>query len=322
MKGAIRTMRDLPALQPCRVPTFYFVGVTTGQSSIMKVFPKWMEVLEQDTQIVGIDVPLHPPAETYRVIIQHVKQDPLARGGLVTTHKIDLFETTHDLFDYLDPYAQLCGEISCISKLGGSLEGYAKDPISSGMAWEAFVPSGHFGRTHAEVLCFGSGGAAVATTAFLARCPNAADRPRRFMLVDISSVRLDHARDIHEQLHSDIQFDYLFNDAAAINDQQMGALPAGSVVINGTGMGKDLPGSPITDNAIFPQDGLVWEFNYRGELDFLKQAQRQATVRHLRVEDGWIYFLHGWTQVIAEVFQLDLTPELFARLDEVAQPFR
>jgi shikimate dehydrogenase len=315
-------LHNLPALQPRRTPTFYFVGVTTGQSSIMKVFPKWMEVLEQDSQIVGIDVPLHTSAEAYRAVVQHIKQDPMVHGALVTTHKINLFETAHDLFDYLDPYAQLCGEISCISKRGGRLEGYAKDPISSGKAWEAFVPPGHFGRTHAHVLCFGSGGAAVATTAFLARCPNAEDRPPRFTLVDVSSARLDHARSLHQQLNSDIQFDYRLNDSAAINDQQMSALPAGSVVINGTGMGKDIPGSPITDKAVFPQNGLVWEYNYRGELDFLKQAQQQAAARHLRVEDGWIYFLHGWTQVIAEVFQLDLTPELFARLDEVAQPFR
>jgi len=26
-------------------PTFYFIGVTTGKSSINKVFPLWMEVL-------------------------------------------------------------------------------------------------------------------------------------------------------------------------------------------------------------------------------------------------------------------------------------
>jgi hypothetical protein len=24
------------------------------------------------------------------------------------------------------------------------------------------------------------------------------------------------------------------------------------------------------------------------------------------VEDGWVYFLHGWTQVIAEVFGIEI----------------
>jgi shikimate dehydrogenase len=315
-------MSDLPTLQPCSASTFYFVGVTTAQSSIMKVFPKWMDILGQHTQIVGIDVPLHASSETYQAIVRHIKEDSFVRGGLVTTHKIDLLQASHELFDFLDPYAQVCGEISCISKRDGRLEGFAKDPISSGKAWKAFVPLGHFGHTEAEVLCFGSGGAAVATSVFLAHSPSAVDRPRRFILVDISPTRLEHAHDIHVKLDTDIQFDYILNNEASVNDGLMKALPAGSVVINGTGMGKDLPGSPITNNGQFPQDGLVWEFNYRGELNFLKQAWQQAKARHLRVEDGWIYFLHGWTQVIAEVFQVDLTSELFTYLDDLARPFR
>jgi shikimate 5-dehydrogenase len=90
------------------------------------------------------------------------------------------------------------------------------------------------------------------------------------------------------------------------------------MVINATGMGKDRPGSPVTDKGLFPVNGLVWELNYRGELGFLRQAERQAESRNLTVEDGWVYFLHGWSQVIAEAFHLDLTPELFAKLDEAA----
>ena len=57
------------------------------------------------------------------------------------------------------------------------------------------------------------------------------------------------------------------------NDALMSKLPEGSLVINATGMGKDRPGSPISEAGIFPKNGLVWELNYRGELDFLKQAQ-------------------------------------------------
>jgi shikimate 5-dehydrogenase len=30
------------------VPTFYFIGVTTQKSSIMKVFPLWMKVLGRE----------------------------------------------------------------------------------------------------------------------------------------------------------------------------------------------------------------------------------------------------------------------------------
>ena len=66
----------------------------------------------------------------------------------------------------------------------------------------------------------------------------------------------------------------------------------------------------------------MWELNYRGELDFLHQAERQSEKCNIVIEDGWIYFLHGWTQVIAEVFHLDLTPEIFAQLDEAASSLR
>jgi len=295
-------------------PTFYFVGVSTAQSSIMKVFPKWANILGVDAQIAGIDAPLHAPPETYRAIVQHIKSDPNVYGALVTTHKIDLFEATRDLFEYHDPNALLCGEISCISKRDGQLRGHAKDPISSGLAWKAFVPEDHFARTNADVLCFGSGGAAVALSVYLASAP---DRPRRFTLVDISESRLEHARLIHAQLPTDMHFEYVLNSDALENDRRMSSLPPGLVVVNATGMGKDRPGSPVTDAGIFPQDGFVWEMNYRGELNFLHQAQQQS--RNLKVEDGWVYFLHGWTQVIAEVFNINLTPELFARLDDAAR---
>ena len=51
---------------------------------------------------------------------------------------------------------------------------------------------------------------------------------------------------------------------------------------------------------------MVWEFNYRGELVFLEQARAQQVARNLQIEDGWTYFLHGWTRVIADVFDRDI----------------
>jgi shikimate 5-dehydrogenase len=99
-------------------------------------------------------------------------------------------------------------------------------------------------------------------------------------------------------------------------------MPEGTVVINATGMGKDSPGSPITWDGLFPRNGLSWEFNYRGELDFLHQSLAQRESRNLRVEDGWLYFVHGWTQVVAQVLHVKLTPELFARLEAAAASTR
>lgn len=310
------------ALQPQNMPTMYFVGVTTGKSSIMSIFPKWSEILGIGAQIVGYDCPLHAPAEDYRAIVQHIKSDPLSLGALVTTHKIDLLAATRPLFDYLDPDAQLCNEISSISKRNEQLRGHAKDPITSGLAWEAFVPAEHWGTTGGHVLCLGAGGAAVAISVSIAKRKNPADRPKKVIAVDRTQERLDMLRGIHEQLETDIEFEYVLNEDPLYNDSLMAALPAGSLVINATGMGKDRPGSPVTADAVWPQDGLVWELNYRGELDFMHQAERCAAKYNLTIEDGWVYFLHGWTQVIAEVFHVQLTSSLFDQLDEAASTFR
>ena len=52
------------------------------------------------------------------------------------------------------------------------------------------------------------------------------------------------------------------------------------MVVNATGLGKDSPGSPISDAATFPNGGIAWDFNYRGELLFLEQALSQKKIGH------------------------------------------
>ena len=96
------------------------------------------------------------------------------------------------------------------------------------------------------------------------------------------------------------------------------------MVVNATGLGKDRPGSPLTDAVVFPEDGIVWEFNYRGKLDFLRQAQAHRADCHLTTEDGWLYFIHGWTRVIAEVFHVDIPTRgpVFDDLCRIAQGIR
>jgi len=112
------------------------------------------------------------------------------------------------------------------------------------------------------------------------------------------------------------------NESPEPNDGLIGALPEGSLVINATGMGKDSPGSPITDEGVFPENGVVWELNYRGELDFLRQARRQEANRNLAVHDGWRYFIYGWTAVMEHVFDMELSGEQLGRLAEIAEETR
>ena len=85
-------------------PTFYFIGVTTTKSSIMKVFPLWMkEIGHPEIVIEGIDLKIHDDPAAYRHAVAQIKYDLLSLGALVTTHKIDLFEAAKDMFDFIDP---------------------------------------------------------------------------------------------------------------------------------------------------------------------------------------------------------------------------
>ena len=300
-------------------PTILFVGVTTGQSAIMRVFPLWAQELGRpDLTVEGVDLKLHDDPEVYRQVVAQIKRDPLSLGALITTHKIDLLEAARDLFDYLDPYAQLCGEVSCVSKRDGHLEGHAKDPITSGLSLDALLGENYFGRTGGEVLCFGAGGSGTAIALHLISKPNPGDRPRRFVVVNRSPGRLERLKAMVDRLQTDIRFEYICNEDPVRNDEIMATMPPGSLVINATGMGKDRPGSPITDRGLFPLNGVVWELNYRGELDFLHQALAQSESRNVYVEDGWLYFLHGWTQVIAQILHIEISGELFERLAAIA----
>src|SRR2546429_2696380 len=171
------------------VPTMYFIGVTTGQSSIMRLFPLWAEILGLNrAQLVGVDLPLHAGTEQYRQAIAQIKEDPLSLGALVTTHKIDLLQATSDMFDSLDRYAQLCQEVSCIAKREGDhdksgLYGYAKDPINSALALQQFIAPGYWGRSGGVVLCLGAGGSGTAITVNLLTQTGVGNRPRRLIVV-------------------------------------------------------------------------------------------------------------------------------------------
>ena len=299
----------------------FFIGVSTGGSSIMRIFPKWSELLSLNCAIVGVDLPLRAPASSYRRVLHDIIADPAAKGALITAHKIDFLRACRSQIDALDAYARTCDEVSCVIKRDGKLLGFAKDPISSAQALAEFVPRGHWRDGARDALCLGAGGAAVAISVCLARA-DACDQPRRLILTDIAPERLESIRNVHQRLDTPLQFEYHLCASPADNDRLLQGLPPGSLVINATGLGKDRPGSPLTPAAQFPQDGLVWELNYRGERDFMQGAAAQAVARNLRVEDGWRYFLHGWTEVIAEVFNLKLDSETFAQLSSSASAYR
>jgi shikimate 5-dehydrogenase len=305
-------------------PTMLFIGVTTGGSSINRLFPLWADILGlRDARLVGVDLPLNAPAEDYRAVVRQIEGDPLTLGGLITTHKIDLYNAAHDMFDEIDRYVRLCGEVACISKRAGRLIGGATDPITAGQSIDAIVGAGYWARTGADVLCLGAGGAGAAILTTLTTRRVEGDRPRRLLFVDIDPARLAHLRGIAAKLpRHGIALEFIHNESAAANDRLMAGLPPGSMVVNATGMGKDRTGSPITDEGRFPQDGVAWELNYRGPREFLQQARAQAAERNLTVEDGWYYFLIGWAVIVGEIFDVNVTPPLFERMAQAAEKIR
>ena len=304
---------------PAEKPTMYFIGVTTHQSSIMKVFPRWAEFLGLgDVVIQGMNFRWHDEPENYRKAVDFLRRDPLSLGALVTTHKLDLLRACRDQFDRLDEFAELMGEISSISKHDGSLVGHAKDPITSGLALEAFLPPRHWERTGAEALVLGAGGSAVAVTWYMLQTLHGVNRPARLIVTNRSTPRLEEIRHFHQRIGADLPIEYHHTPTPDLTDRLMAGLKAGALVVNATGLGKDAPGSPLTDAAPWPQDGLAWDFNYRGDLVFLRQARSRQQAKNLQIEDGWIYFIHGWTRVIAEVFHIDI-PTSGPQFDELAR---
>jgi len=311
-------------LEKATQPTMYFVGVTTTKSSIMKVFPEWAEALGlENTVLKGIDIAIHDKPEVYREVVQFMKDDPLSMGALVTTHKIDLYDAAKDLFEVHGPLAKRFGELSSISKQGDKMAAHAKDPITAGLSLEEFVPKGYFTKTGADVFIMGAGGSAISMGYHLMQDKFKGDYPRRIVIANRSQPRLTEIENIFKTLDpGGIAFEYYLTPEPGQNDEVLATMKPGSLIVNATGLGKDRPGSPLTDDAVFPKKALVWEINYRGDLRFMHQANEQQDAQELTVIDGWKYFIYGWTAVISEVFHIPIEGETLAKCDEIASKFR
>ena len=291
-----------------------FVGVSTAGSSINKVFPLWSDLLNLDAQLVGLDIPIGSSAQTYRAAVNEIRNDPNCVGALVTTHKIALFDAANEDFESFDSFASACGEVSSIKIRNGKALGAAKDPITAGLAIEEFISRDHF-KYGADLLCFGDGGAATAIAWYATGLEFA---PRNIHFFGINEERLAHLKKVISGRPAFANvITHLSNPTEVENC--LADLAPSSLIINATGMGKDIPGSPMPSGVHFPFGSIIWELNYRGTLEFLKQAQDESDKSKLRVHDGWRYFIHGWSSVVAEVFDIKLTDSLLQELSMAAE---
>lgn len=152
------------------------------------------------------------------------------------------------------------------------------DPLGSRRALQAILGPHSWDRSEGHVICLGAGGAGTAITVNLLTQADLQDRLQRLIIVNDHQYGLDRLRSIVEQLDSTVEVEYILNTDSHRNDALLATLPEGSLVINATGMGKDRPGSPLTDGGLFPLHSVAWDLNYRGELDFLRQARAQARI--------------------------------------------
>lgn len=291
-----------------------FIGVSTSNSSIMKIFPEWSKTLGLDATISGIDIPLNSEPEVYTSALEEMVNDPGCKGALVTTHKLALYQSAHSQFSSFDEFAKTCGEISCVKIREGSVSGFAKDPISAGLAIEDFLPANFFNEDN-EVILLGDGGAAIAIAWYLTNLPIP---PVVIHIFGKDSSRIEHLvkviGDKKTQLRTKISTPQALKDIAETKKKFL--------IINATGMGKDLPGTPWPKDLLFPKNSYLWELNYRGDLEFYHQGKAQQSSQNLEVTDGWRYFIYGWTQVISEVFDVQIDSKTLSILELQAEANR
>ena len=305
-----------------------FLGVSTAGSRIHAVMPAWARTLGRPIVIEGIDLPLDASREDYRAMVARLRDDPGARGAVITSHKLAVYAAARDLLASTDAHAALLHEVNALAVRDGRVSGHARDPLAvdrvlPGVLGERWAPGA------SDVVCLGAGGAGSALALSLLyradgpRLVPREDGPRRATFVDVRADRLEALRALLEAMPRPAgALRYAVHEDPRANDRLIAGLLPGSLVVNATGLGKERPGSPLSPAAAFPEGATAWDLNYRGPLEFLEQARDQAPSRDLRVQDGWAYFLHGWTQALSPVLDLDMTPACFASLAEAAAPLR
>jgi len=310
---------------------FYFIGVTTRQSAMARILPLWAEALAIELDLVGVDLPLDASSAQYQKAVLDIKNDSKALGALITTHKLKLYEHAANLFDEFDALAKYTKEVCAIKMQGHRLFGSAMpDCMANVDSLKSMLDANFWHQHKSDVLCFGAGGAALSIVLsllcdFESSSPLTTKqiyKPQKIFLVDINQERLQSTHDLLEPLRDGVEIEYICQSKAELNDQLLAGRPIGSLIINATGMGKDRPGSPLTDAAYFPLQSVIWELNYRGERLFLKQAKSQEHSRELYIHDGWLRFLYGWTQTLQLVLQKKFTFEQFEQLVKIAEAFR
>jgi shikimate dehydrogenase len=283
-------------------PLILFVGISTAGSGIHAVFDRWATLLGQPWTLRGVDLPPSTSPETYRRLVRLIRDNPQVRGAVVTAHKLRLYRACAATTSHRDELADLTREFNTVAAIDGGIGGYARDALSLT----------HVMPQAAHYLCLGAGGAGTA----LLLAARHLDPTPTVIFADTDARALADLRGVAAAATTAASFFHLRRPEDA--DALVAGLPSGTVVVNATGLGKDAPGSPITDDAPLRPGLLAWDFNYRGTLTFLAQA----AARGAATLDGWDYFVAGWAGCLTAIAGVSFTDGLLADFRTAAAPFR
>jgi shikimate 5-dehydrogenase len=315
-------MEPEPELEP--ELRFVFIGVSTGSSNIQRIFPAWMEALGRPNVVLqGVDVPLGASDAEMLAVVDAMQTDNHVVGGLVTSHKLSVFSACRDSFAHLSEVACQLEEVSGIYKTTEGLGGWAADPpvMAAALHRMGLHPQHWRQHTEAEVVCFGCGGAATALAyAIYGEAGEATSALPRLRVTDVDLRRLADLERKCKWFLPQATGLVTFHRADQTDPDgwPSGPPPPHSLVVNATGMGKDVPGTPLGASATFPAGAVVWELNYRGEREFMRQAASAPQDLGLRIVDGWELFLLGWTSVVERVLGIELSGSQTQELNRLA----
>lgn len=281
-----------------------------------------MDLLGENITLDTLDIPADSPAAPYRELVASIMSDPTIRGAVITAHKTAVYEHAADLLDGIDKMAEQLGEVSVIYRTGTSLRGTVIEHRSITRALTDMGNGTPITRSDADVMVFGAGGTAVALIAALKATswPDPA-RPHTLHLVDVSADRLHHAQNVaHRGPHPLRVHIHLSDGSIRLSD--LPDLPARSLIINATGLGKDRPGTPLELPAVWPEQAHVWDLNYRGDLPMLSDAERALGDLQIHVHNGWALFIHGWAESLSQILCRTIAGSLRQRMDELARKAR
>jgi shikimate 5-dehydrogenase len=285
-------------------PLVVFVGVSTGGSLAHAVFDRWAAALDRPWRLRGLDLPIDTPPETYRRFLAAVRGNAAVVGAVVTAHKLRLYRACAAGITLGDDLVEVTREVNTLAASDGVVRGYARDALALS----------HVLPPAADVLCLGAGGAGTALLLALQGRDTASAT-----FADTSPEALDDLRAVAERAGANgLRLAYVPVTGPGDCDALVAGPPAPRLVVNATGLGKDAPGSPVTDRAPFGPSTVAWDFNYRGGLEFL----RQAAARRAPTVDGWDYFVAGWTGCLTAIAGAPFTAGVLADFAAAAAPHR